>query len=85
MSNQLSLFGITPSQDTFQSVLWGELTFYPTKTNKWRDTCRHCLLWVHKHQQTDQDECLLAPCSKEDRTDEQNGYFGIHSMPTQSK
>ena len=62
MSNQLSLFGITPSQDTFQSVLWGELTFYPTKTNKWRDTC-----------------------SKEDRTDEQNGYFGIHSMPTQSK
>ncbi len=83
MDTQLSLFGTAPDQNSFQSTLWGCLSFFPTKGNGWKDCCRHCLLWVHKDQQTDHDECLSAPCSSEDRSDHQNGYFSIQNMPKQ--
>ncbi len=83
MNNQLSLFGVVPDQDAFQSMHWGLLTFFPTKGNKWKDTCRHCLLWVQKDLQTDHDECLSVPCDSIDRKDGMNGYFSIQDMPKQ--
>lgn len=76
MNTQLSLFGASPDQNTFQSMQWGLLTFYPAKTDKWKDTCRHCLLWGDYC-----DECLNAPCSSFSRTDGKEGYFSIHDMP----
>lgn len=85
MSGQLSLFGTTPDQSQYQSAEWGTLTFYPTGSKKWKDNCRHCLLWVHKKDQKPTDECCTAPCSKEDRADGQDGYFGIQNMPTERR
>lgn len=79
--SQLSLFGLTPAQDTFVSELWGPLNFIPSESNKWKDTCRHCLLWKHKREHTASDECLSAPCNASDRTDGRNGYFSIQQMP----
>ncbi len=81
MSNQLSLFGPSVDKNTFQSAMWGCLTFYSTNSNKWQDNCRHCLLWVHKKLQRPDDECLQAPCSHDDREDGRDGYFSIHNMP----
>ena len=85
MSGQLSLFGTTTDQSQYQSTLWGTLTFYPTGSTKWSDNCRHCLLWVRKEDQKPTDECCSALCSKEDRADGQDGYFGIHNMPTERR
>lgn len=82
---QLSIFGATHDQNNYQSMTWGLLTFCPTKGNGWKDTCRHCLLWVPKDRQTDKDECLSAPCNSQDREDRQNGYFSIHNMPKKEK
>ena len=81
MNNQLSLFGVSHDQNVFQSVLWGQLNFVQCESKKWTDTCRHCLLWVHKDSQTENDECISAPCSSEDREDGKNGYFSIQEMP----
>lgn len=33
-------------QNIFKSKQWGELNFFPAKTNRVKDTCRHCLLRV---------------------------------------
>lgn len=85
MSEQLSLFGVAPDQNTFQSALWGQLTFCPTDGKKWKDTCRHCLLCVRKDEQTDHDECLSAPCDPTDRADHRNGYFSIQQMPKERR
>lgn len=81
-AKQQSLFGPTPDQNNFQSIVWGRLTFYPAKSFKWKDTCRHCLLWIPKDKQSPFDECLIAPCSEQLRNDGLNGYFGIQSIPS---
>lgn len=85
MSGQLSLFWTAPDQNTYQSIIWGTLHFCPTGSTKWSDNCRHCLLWVRKEDQKPTDECCSAPCSKEDRADGQDGYFGIQNMPTERR
>ena len=82
---QLSLFGLATDQGEFMSEIWGLLTFYPTKGNGWKDTCKHCLLWVHQEEQTPQDECLSAPCSCDERADGRNGYYSIHNMPIERR
>lgn len=79
MSEQLSLFGTSSDQNSFQSELWGTLDFFPTNSDKWTDNCRHCLLWTREHGQT--DECLRAPCNPDERDDHRRGYFSIHQMP----
>lgn len=78
---QLSLFGLSVDQNTFQSTLWGQLTFVPTGSEKWSDNCRHCLLWKPSEQQRDDDECLSACCGKDERTDGRCGYFSIQQIP----
>ena len=60
--------------NTFVSKRWGELTFFPAKTNKVKDTCRHCLLKCS-------DECQTAPCASYQREDNRDGYFSMHQMP----
>lgn len=77
--NQLSMFGPTSDQNTFQSEKWGTLTFFPTKGYQWKDTCRHCLLW--DSVLGEMTECANAPCHSEERTDGKNGYFSIHNYP----
>lgn len=79
---QLELFGLSSDENEFVSDTWGLLTFFPTKGNKWVDTCRHCLLWVQKDQQKPDDECVFAPCSGDERKDGRNGYYSIHNMPS---
>lgn len=85
INNQLSLFGLSPNQNTFQSTEWGTLDFVKSASEKWTDTCRHCLLWKNKNEQTDDDECLSAPCSPQDRNDGLSGYYSIHEMPNNNK
>lgn len=63
-------------QDTFDSPTWGRLTFFPSKTDKWNDTCKHCLLF---HSEA---ECEQVRCVASERDDRRNGYFAIHQMPT---
>lgn len=63
------------NENTFNSPTWGQLTFFPTKSNKWNETCRHCLLARSK------SECHAAHCRSNERTDGKNGYFSIHEMP----
>ena len=72
--SQLSLFGVSDSQDTFMSVTWGLTTFFPTKDDKWAHNCKLCIL-------NRSDECQQAPCTKEERTDGKRGYYSIHTMP----
>ena len=62
-------------ENTFDSALWGRLTFFPTKGDKWNDTCKHCLL------ERSPEECVKARCHADDRTDGRSGYFSIHEMP----
>lgn len=83
MEDQLSIFGPAPDQNTFQSEKWGTIQFFPTKTDKWTDNCRHCLLWTREQGQT--DECLRAPCNPDERNDQRRGYYSIHQVPSQSK
>ena len=78
---QLSLFGSTPDQNTFQSEKWGRLTFFPTHGHQWKDTCRHCLLW--SPDLSELLECNMAPCQSLERTDGKNGYYSIHNYPKQ--
>ena len=79
-NRELNLWGISVDENHFTSMLWGELQFFPTKSDKWKDTCRHCLLWNNRDGQT--KECLqAAPCRSNSRLDGQNGYFSIHQMP----
>lgn len=81
MSTQLSLFGPSADKNTFQSAVWGTLTFFPTKTNKWKDTCRRCLLWTGDRPGKEVSECLNAPCAACERHDGKDGYYSIHDMP----
>lgn len=78
---QLALIGESDTQMHFTSERWGLLTFFPTKGNKWNDTCRHCLLW----DPVDKAECAQAHCDAEHRADGQNGYYSIHDMPDWAK
>ena len=80
-SDQLSLFGISKGENFFMSEKWGLLTFHPAKSDKWNDTCRHCLLWVPCENWSQDDECLRAPCYADDRADHQRGYFSIQDFP----
>ena len=61
-------------QNKYNSKQWGELTFFPAKTNRVKDTCRHCLL-------KGSDECQTAPCASYQREDKREGYFSTHQMP----
>ena len=62
-------------EDTFDSPTWGQLTFFPAKTDKWNDTCKHCLL------ARSMAECMQVHCVASEREDRRNGYFSIHQMP----
>lgn len=70
---------MSEDQNTFVSERWGELQFFPSKTNKAKDTCQHCLL--NPRDEEPVAECHRAPCCKEERTDQREGYFSIHQMP----
>ncbi len=59
----------------FDSPTWGRLTFYPAKSDKWKDMCRHCLLDCRPM------ECMQAHCLADERPDGRNGYYSIHQMP----
>ncbi len=74
--SQLSLFGVSDSQDTFMSVTWGLTTFFPTKDDKWAHNCKLCIL-------NRSEECNEAPCAADERTDGKRGYFSIHNIPKQ--
>lgn len=74
MSEQLTLFGASNTQEHFSSETWGLLTFYPSGNDKWTDNCRLCLLYRSQ-------ECEQAPCCAEERSDGERGYFSIHDMP----
>ena len=76
---QLALMGESDTQMHFTSERWGLLTFFPTKGSKWKDTCRHCLLWDSVLGET--PECAQAHCRAEDRHDGRHGYYSIHDMP----
>lgn len=77
---QLALMGESDNQMHFTSERWGLLTFFPSKTDKWKDTCRHCLLWDNELGET--LECSAAHCRAESRQDGKNGYYSIHEIPT---
>lgn len=81
MEGQLSIFGQGPDQDIFQSEKWGTLKFFPTKSDKWVDNCRHCLLWTIEEGIT--DECLRARCTPTEREDHRMGYYSIHQIPNE--
>lgn len=78
---QLSMFGLSQDQNTYQSEKWGTLMFYPTKGHEWKDTCRHCLLW--SSVLAEQPDCHMAACQSEERPDGKNGYYSIHNYPNQ--
>lgn len=76
---QLALIGESDTQMHFSSETWGLLTFFPTKSAKWKDTCRHCLLWDSVLGET--PECAQAHCTAESRADGKNGFYSIREMP----
>lgn len=78
--SKVAQYGPSEDQMTFNSEIWGLLTFFPAKTNKWTDTCRHCLLYDNSLNGCT-PECFMAPCSDFQRYDKQGGYFAIHDMP----
>lgn len=61
-------------ENFFVSATWGVLDFIPTKSDKFKDTCKKCPLFSSK-------ECLFAHCTSISREDEKNGYFSKHEMP----
>ena len=77
MTDQLDLFQAT-DQSFYLSDTWGLCDFFPTKDDKWAHNCRICIL-------NRSDECDKAPCTAEERTDGQRGYFSIHHMPQARK
>lgn len=62
----------------FVSEKWGVLVFFPTKTIKYKETCKKCLLLLS-------NECVDAHCTSMEREDEMNGYFSKHEMPKEGK
>lgn len=75
---QLALIGESDNQMHFTSETWGLTTFYPTKDDSWAHNCKLCIL-------NRSEECFIAPCTPEERTDGQRGYFSIHNMPDWAK
>ena len=61
-------------ENYFMSEKWGLLQFFPSKTEKLKDTCQKCLLRNTK-------ECLFAHCTSDGRADGRQGYFSRHEMP----
>lgn len=74
---QTSLFVDEVEQNYLVSDDWGKVYFHEAKTNKWKDTCRHCLLWNGGQQH----ECDIAPCTPDERRDHKEGYFSIQQFP----
>ena len=74
------LFGMSVDENNFTSMLWGPLTFYPASSNRWTDTCRHCLLWDNAARHCSEPPGT-ARCADYERTDRREGYFSIHEMP----
>ena len=77
---QLDIFGMSADENHFTSTLWGVLDFFPAASNRWTDTCRHCLLWDNASR------CYSEPpgsarCADYERMDGREGYFAIHQMP----
>ena len=83
LHEQLALIGESDNQMHFTSETWGLLTFYPTKSDKYKDNCYHCLLRPGKDDTI--NECLLAPCIPEQRRDGLGGFFAIREMPIDKK
>lgn len=82
-ARQLDIFGMSADENQFTSPLWGVLTFFPASSNKWTDTCRHCLLWDNESR------CCSEPpgsarCADYERTDRREGYFAIHQFPIEN-
>lgn len=77
---QLEIFGMSEDESRFTSVLWGELTFFPARSNQWKDTCRHCLLWDNAAGRCSEPPGT-ARCADYERSDKREGYFAIHQMP----
>lgn len=68
LREQLALIGESDNQMHFTSVKWGLLTFIPSKSNLFKDTCMKCFLY-------NTDECNNAPCYGMFRLDGKDGYF----------
>ena len=66
--------GMSPDEMSFMSEKYGKLDFFETKSDQWKDTCKHCLLY-------NSEECHRACCMGIHRIDGKNGYFSIHQMP----
>lgn len=47
---QLNLWGLSLDENHFTSMIWGRLDFVPTASDKWKDTCRHCLLCTSEEE-----------------------------------
>jgi len=77
---QLEIFGMSADESQFTSTMWGVLTFFPASTNKWKDTCRHCLLWDNAASHCSEPPGS-ARCADYERTDKREGYFSIQEMP----
>lgn len=79
-ATQLNIFGMSADEKYFTSTLWGVLTFFPARSNKWTDTCRHCLLWDNEA-----GHCSEPPgsarCADYERNDRKEGYFSIQHIP----
>ena len=80
-NTQLNLFGTTPTQDTFNSASWGELTFFPVPKKSQETRCRKCLLLHTFDDDREITECDEAPCVPQERTDGKFGYYSSHEMP----
>lgn len=84
VETQLERFGMSTDENHFNSALWGVLTFFPASSNKWKDTCRRCLLWDHANGHCT-EACESARCAENERTDRKAGYFSIHQIPKNEK
>lgn len=80
-NTQLNIFGITPSQNTFNSPTWGELTFFPVPDKRRETRCLKCLLAHTFDDDREITECDEAPCIPQQRNDGKFGYYSIHQMP----
>lgn len=67
--------GMSPDEMSFMSEKYGKLDFFEALSDKWKDTCKHCLL------RYEDPECHAASCFDYQRRDGKNGYFSIHQMP----
>ena len=61
--------------DVYVSRKWGETVFRPVRGKAARTKCRHCIL------RGTYEDCAVAPCLPDERTDGLDGYFTIQDMP----